>query len=390
MAKNAASLPLRLPGPAGVIELRPTGSLRPHREAGRLPEMDAKAYREWRADIERRGLLTPLEINAAGVVLDGHLRLRAAGELGLEQVPVRVIAPADEVEYLVLAALQHRYLSPWQRATLAVELDLYRDAQAAGKKRSLANLKGQTEVAKLPPRGKTRDLAAAVAGVSARTIQDASRVRAADPFLFEEVKQGRLPLQVAARRIQQRERDAALPPPLPLPGGLFDVIYGDPPWRLPGSPDSSRAVENHYPTMPWEELAAMQIPAAENAILFLWGVNSLTPQAIQLIEAWGFAYATQFVWVKDKIGLGQYNRCQHELLHVGRRGSFPPPPTDRRFSSVIEAPRGRHSEKPAWVYELLEQMYPRASKLELFARGPARPGWAAWGNQAEPGEKADG
>jgi N6-adenosine-specific RNA methylase IME4 len=93
--------------------------------------------------------------------------------------------------------------------------------------------------------------------------------------------------------------------------------------------------------------------------------------------------------MKNKIGLGQYNRCQHELLHVGRRGHFPPPPTDRRFSSVIEAPRGPHSEKPASVYELLEQMYPRASKLELFARGKARPGWTAWGNQAEPADEAD-
>jgi N6-adenosine-specific RNA methylase IME4 len=29
-------------------------------------------------------------------------------------------------------------------------------------------------------------------------------------------------------------------------------------------------------------------------------------------------------------------------------------------------------------------MYPHASKLELFARGTPRPGWAAWGNQVKP------
>jgi N6-adenosine-specific RNA methylase IME4/ParB-like chromosome segregation protein Spo0J len=388
MAKQGSPLPPRLPGPVGVIELRPTGSLRPHPEAGRLPEMDAKVYREWRADIERRGLLTPLEINAAGVVLDGHLRLRAAGELGLKEVPVRVIAPADEVEYLVHAALQHRYLSPWQRATLAVELDLYRDAQAAGKKRSLANLKGQTEVAKLPPRGKTRDLAAAVAGVSARTIQDASRGRAADPVLFEEVKQGRLPLQVAARRIQQRERDAALPPPPPLPTEPHEVIYGDPPWRLAGSPDSSRAVENHYQTMPLAEIAAMRIPAADNAVLFLWAVNSLLPEALEVMAAWGFVYENNFAWFKDRIGLGSWNRNQHELLLVGSRGTFKAPAANRRFSSVIQAARRVHSRKPEKTYQMIEKMYPAASKLELFARGKARPGWTAWGNEAEPADQA--
>jgi ParB-like chromosome segregation protein Spo0J len=42
----------------------------------------------------------PLEITAAGVVIDGQHRLRAAIELGLTRVPVRVIGPQeDTVEY---------------------------------------------------------------------------------------------------------------------------------------------------------------------------------------------------------------------------------------------------------------------------------------------------
>jgi N6-adenosine-specific RNA methylase IME4 len=50
---------------------------------------------------------------------------------------------------------------------------------------------------------------------------------------------------------------------------------------------------------------------------------------------------------------------------------------------VIEARRGRHSQKPACVYQRLEQLYPRLSKLELFARGTPRRGWAAWGNEVD-------
>ena len=106
------------------------------------------------------------------------------------------------------------------------------------------------------------------------------------------------------------------------------------------------------------------------------------------MSAWGFSYVTNFTWCKDKWGLGQYNRCQPELIHLGRRGKVPPPPTKRRLSSVIDARRGRHSEKPAAVYERIETMYPHASKLELFARGSPRPGWAAWGNEAGSGEVA--
>ena len=51
---------------------------------------------------------------------------------------------------------------------------------------------------------------------------------------------------------------------------------------------------------------------------------------------------------------------------------------------MIEAPCGRHSAKPDVVYELIEQSYPLASKLELFARGSARAGWQAWGNEVTP------
>jgi N6-adenosine-specific RNA methylase IME4 len=28
-------------------------------------------------------------------------------------------------------------------------------------------------------------------------------------------------------------------------------------------------------------------------------------------------------------------------------------------------------------------MYPKARRLELFARGKARPGWTRWGNEAQ-------
>jgi ParB-like chromosome segregation protein Spo0J len=117
--------------------LRPVSGLREHSGASSVPAISKASYRSLRGDIERRGLQVPLDVNAVGVVLDGHVRLRAARELGLEQVPVRVVAPADEFEYLLLAALLRRQLSPSQRAALAVELDQYRQVQAAAQQHAL-------------------------------------------------------------------------------------------------------------------------------------------------------------------------------------------------------------------------------------------------------------
>ena len=54
--------------------------------------------------------------------------------------------------------------------------------------------------------------------------------------------------------------------------------------------------------MPLEEIKQLAVPAGDDAILLLWAVNSLLPQALQVIDAWGFSYVTNLVWVKQSIG----------------------------------------------------------------------------------------
>lgn len=66
---------------------------------------------------------------------------------------------------------------------------------------------------------------------------------------------------------------------------------------------------------------------------------------------------------------------------VGTRGNIPAPAPGTQWRSVIEAPRGRHSEKPEKAYELIESYFPNLPKIELNAR-KARPGWDAWGFEA--------
>jgi N6-adenosine-specific RNA methylase IME4 len=340
--------------------------------------MQAIEWLSFLADVKERGVVTPLEITSEGVVLDGRHRLRAARELELAAVPVRVVEPEDEVSHMLLAALSRRQLTASQRAALALELDEHREQRERAKERQRANLRQNTEVATLPPRcERSREVAARVAGVSPRTVQDAETARH-DPELFEQVKQGRMPAHAAARRVRRAQRDLVLTTP-PLPSGTFELIYADPPWQL-GNPTSAFAPENHYPTMTLEEIKALAVPAVDDAVLFLWAVASKLPEAL---EAWDFEYKTCLTWVKDWIGLGTWVRHRHELLLLGRRGNYPPPEPEDRPDSVFEAPRGRHSAKPACAYELIERAYPLASKLELFARGVPRAGWFVWGNEVE-------
>ena len=316
-------------------------------------------------DMQERGLSVPLDV-CDGVVLDGRARLVAARALGWETVAVNLVQPPDPVAHMLLAMLRRQHLTASQLAALAVELDVVRQARRDG-------------VATLPPAGKMRDLAAELVGVSPRTVQDAATVRAADAELFEQVKAGKVAAHTAARRVRRTRRDAALPAPPPIPTGPFDVMLADPPWQL-GNPDGKWAPENHYPTQPPEQILALRPPAANNGMLFLWVPVGLLPLGLQVMQAWGFAFVAEMVWVKESIGLGNTVRFQHEPLLVGRKGNFPQPDPEDRPSSVVHAHRRRHSQKPETFYELIERMYPAASKLELFARN-TRPGWASWGNE---------
>ena len=241
----------------------------------------------------------------------------------------------------------------------------------------------------MPPRGKTCEIVAEIAGSSPRTAQDVMTVFEGDAALFEQVKAGKIAGHQAARRVRRLQRDRDLAPAPLRPSGPFEVVLADPAWQM-GSPDSPSAPEQHYPTMALEEIQALKVPAAEDAVLFLWAVNCLLPEALQVIEAWGFAYKAQLVWVKDRPGTGNWVRNQHELLLIGRKGSFPTPDPEDRVASVITAKRGRHSQKPISVYEAIERMYPLASKVELFARGKERPGWIFWGNEFEPADAGSG
>ncbi len=148
----------------------------------------------------------------------------------------------------------------------------------------------------------------------------------------------------------------------------YEVIYADPPWRYAVTASNSRRIENHYPTMTVNEICALDVPAADNAVLYLWATAPLLVEAIQVMNAWGFDYKTNAVWDKEKMGMGYWFRGQHELLLVGVRGTVSPPQQADRVSSVFREARTLHSKKPDGIRELIAGWFPNAKRLEMFSR----------------------
>lgn len=135
--------------------------------------------------------------------------------------------------------------------------------------------------------------------------------------------------------------------------------------------------------MSLDEIKALDVAsiAADDSVLLMWATVPMLPHALEVMAAWGFAYKSHVVWVKDRFGTGYWFRNQHELLLVGTRGNPPAPAPGTQWQSVIEAPVREHSRKPDEVYELIEAYFPNLPKIELFARH-ARPGWDRWGAEA--------
>lgn len=174
----------------------------------------------------------------------------------------------------------------------------------------------------------------------------------------------------------------------------YGTIYADPPWKLSGGKNGksgfSKSVspDVHYPLLKTPEIMSMPVQdlALPDSHLYLWAVNGMLPDALRVMEAWGFRYVTNLCWDKTTgYGMGQYFRTDHELLLFGVRGN-PGYKRDSRGKkcqarSVIHAPRGRHSEKPAEVRSVIQHVS-RGPYLELFCRRPAS-GWHVWGNEVQ-------
>ena len=173
---------------------------------------------------------------------------------------------------------------------------------------------------------------------------------------------------------------------------LCSVLVADPPWLFGDAlPGKARGAVKHYRCLSTNDIVRFPLPElADDALLFLWRVASMQRSALAVMEAWGFGQPkSEICWVKLKqnadpgsprIGMGRYVRNAHEVCLIGARGSALRLIEDHGVPSVIQAPRGRHSAKPAAFFEAVERLCPSANKVELFARRQ-RPGWTCLGDE---------
>lgn len=321
------------------------------------------------------GLLHPIVINESDDLIAGVRRLEACKKLGWTEIPVRVVN-LEEIRKGEIA--ENTVRKDFVASEIAAIYEAVAPKEKAEAEKRILSGKPSDKLSE----GRVRKRIARYVGkgeITLEKIVTIAKVAQAQPDKFnklmEKVDKGETSVDYAYKMVKRAE---AQNNPSPIPEGKFNVIYADPPWQydlsLRGSP------EEHYSVMATQTISDLSVPTAEDAVLFLWATNPKLEEALQVMKAWGFTYKTNLVWVKDKFGTGYYFRGQHELLLLGVKGKPSVPLEADRPSSVLNAPRKKHSQKPEEVYALIEKMYPNHKRLELFAT-QRREGWEAWGNE---------
>lgn len=173
----------------------------------------------------------------------------------------------------------------------------------------------------------------------------------------------------------------------------YNVIYADPPWKtryFKERKDGYLSRELPYNAMTDKQIKALPVKEiiADDAILFLWVIDSKIPMINDFMRAWGFEYkCVGFVWAKKakttdgvNANFSSYTRRACEFCYIGTRGKYLV--KKKNLDQFIFEPKREHSRKPDIIRNIITEMIGDVPRIELFAR-QIHKGWDAWGNEVE-------
>ena len=158
--------------------------------------------------------------------------------------------------------------------------------------------------------------------------------------------------------------------------------------------DHHREITRAYSVLKTKDICGLPIKdiTADDAACFMWSTDAHLPDALDVMNAWGFKYKTvAFIWQKkEKSGaqtcyMGQWTMKNCEIVLLGTKGKMTQYLKSRKVRQLQEGVRERtiHSRKPQVIRDKIVEMFgDELPKIELFARQRVD-GWDAWGNEVE-------
>jgi len=186
----------------------------------------------------------------------------------------------------------------------------------------------------------------------------------------------------------------------------YGVIIADPPWSFDDKlakmrAPTKRSAASQYDVMTISDIMGLDIASLADpagCVLALWVPGSFLEAGMDVYKAWGFKLKQNYTWVKTKkrklkahelvhpanhlaFGMGRLFRQTHETALICTTGkTVYPLLEDHSQRSVCFWPNLGHSQKPPCLHINLETMFPKANRLELFARRDST-GWTCVGKE---------
>lgn len=189
--------------------------------------------------------------------------------------------------------------------------------------------------------------------------------------------------QWSMRELRKAVQEVKALPAAEMKPGKYKTIVVDPPWPMRKIPREVRKnqVRSDYRSKSVEEI--MQFPLSKwveqksGCHLYLWTTHKFLPDAMDIMQAWGFNYQCVLTWVKN-VGFTPYSwMYSTELCLFGRCGDLPLLKNGVRldFSASVR----EHSRKPDEFYEIVKVASP-PPRIDVFSR-QAREGFDQYGDE---------
>lgn len=175
---------------------------------------------------------------------------------------------------------------------------------------------------------------------------------------------------------------------------LIDLFVIDPPWaQQKGGLRNTRwrqGRELDYPTMSTEDIFLLLdnyifTQAQNNHCVFMWVIDRYLVECEIEMKKRGYKRHCRFIWNKGNGVAPAFTvRFSHEYLIWYYKSHLPKISTDMRgkYMSVFFEKSRQHSRKPEYSYQMIENLYPSAIKMDVFSR-EYRKGWLQFGNQTD-------
>ena len=177
---------------------------------------------------------------------------------------------------------------------------------------------------------------------------------------------------------------------IPFPNKKYNIIYADPAWHFKtySNKGEKRSAIQYYDCLDINDIYNLPVNdiAKDDCILFIWVIDSMLPEALQVIKKWNFKYKTvAFTWVKQNkksdgyfTGMGYWTRCNPEQCLLATKGN--PKRLSKAVRQLIISKRQEHSRKPDEIRNRIVELCGDLPRIELFARNKTK-GWSVWGNE---------